>query len=43
MPAMLILAVAVMGLVLVVLAVGWRPESGVKGTGAVPVHGDVKR
>jgi adenine specific DNA methylase Mod len=22
---------------------GWRPESGVKGAGAVPVHGDVKR
>ena len=22
---------------------GWRPESGVKGTGAVPVHGDVRR
>ena len=21
----------------------WRPESGVKGTGAVPVHGDVRR
>ena len=25
------------------LPVGWRPESGVKGTGAVPVHGDVRR
>jgi hypothetical protein len=22
---------------------GWRPESGVKGTGVVPVHGDVRR
>jgi hypothetical protein len=22
---------------------GWRPESGVKETGAVPVHGDVRR
>jgi hypothetical protein len=21
----------------------WRPESGVKGTGAVPVHGDVRQ
>ena len=21
----------------------WRPESGVKGTGAVPVHGDIRR
>jgi hypothetical protein len=21
---------------------GWRPESGVKGTGVVPVHGDVR-